>query len=395
MNQLLRRLITGIISATCVFTLHIAVAQSQSNTQEPPALDPTLTAPTSPTTTHTTLTDPKALSEPKTLADPKLLTPSPQSAAQLQRLLSESTPTTPANTTALDGIAAVVNNDIITESQLDAALQRAKNILTQQYGHLPPEKTLRQQVLNQLIYKKIQLLIAKQSNITISDQQLTDAISRIATHNHITVAELNQKIRAQGLSLAKFHQALREQLVIESVQHAAVGKKIQINEKDIDAELEKLKATQAKAKQYHVVDLHIPTDGNPKKQKSAFLFAQQLMTALKRGATFKSLKQQHKKKVVIDDLGWQTAGDLPTLFTNQLDTLQQQRYVGPLLAGNGYHILELLGAKAASTSLPTRQQVEQMLYQQKFEKAVQAWVLKLRQTAYVQILDPQLKGNAS
>src|SRR5476651_2284415 len=84
---------------------------------------------------------------------------------------------------SLDQIVAVVNDDVITKSELDHSLNIVKIQITQQNMPVPAENVLEKQVLEQLITKRLQLQVAKQAGITVTDNDLDSAIGNIAKQN--------------------------------------------------------------------------------------------------------------------------------------------------------------------------------------------------------------------
>jgi peptidyl-prolyl cis-trans isomerase SurA len=86
-----------------------------------------------------------------------------------------------ATTESLDGIAAKVNEDIITINQLNQQVTIAKQQLTSQHIELPTEKVLKKQVLDMMITQILQLQVAKRVDLTVTDKQVKEALANIAT----------------------------------------------------------------------------------------------------------------------------------------------------------------------------------------------------------------------
>src|SRR5437660_98726 len=105
---------------------------------------------------------------------------------------------------SLDKMIAIVNDDVISRTELNHALDTAKIQITQEHAVAPPAAVLQKQVLDQLINKKIQLQIAKQAGVQITDAELNTAIGRIASQNHISISTLYEHINQDGMSTEEY-----------------------------------------------------------------------------------------------------------------------------------------------------------------------------------------------
>ena len=273
----------------------------------------------------------------------------------------------------LNGIAAIVNDDIITQSQFDHAVIAAKQQLTQSNIPVPNTATLKKQVMDQLIYQHLQLQIAKRNNIEATDKQINEAMAGIAEQNKIPVAELKTKLAQEGISYHTFRSQISKQIIISQLQHQAVSN-VSVSKKDI-ADFRAQHKAELNPTQYHVANLLLPS-----KTK-----AEQLMKKLRTSHLhFDQLMQDHPGS---SDLGWRNLNDLPTLFSNAIQQKKPGTIAGPLHAANGYHIIKLLGTRNKSGG-PTDTQVQNILMQQKFQKALQKWLQQLRHSAYIHINIP-------
>src|SRR5258706_6775816 len=90
----------------------------------------------------------------------------------------------------LDRIVAVVNEDVITRRDLDDRLKVVANQLRQQGTQPPPPEILEKQVLERMIYSRVQLQLAKETGLRVDDSQLEKALARIAEDNKISLAQM-------------------------------------------------------------------------------------------------------------------------------------------------------------------------------------------------------------
>ncbi len=130
---------------------------------------------------------------------------------------------------SLDQMVAVVNDDLITRSELSKAVQVAKAQMAQsQNGISPPDKTIEKQVLDQLINKKLQLQVVEAAGIKIPDAEVDKAITNIATQNNVSVEQLYEHVKQTGQTPASYRSDIREQIAMQRLQQHEVSKQVTI-----------------------------------------------------------------------------------------------------------------------------------------------------------------------
>lgn len=296
---------------------------------------------------------------------------------------------------SLDKTIAVVNDDIITQSELNTAIASAKLQIAQENLTPPAEPVLEKQVLDQLINKKIQLQAAEQSGINVTDSDLQRAVASIAERNHVTVSQLYQRLSQEGMTVADYHHELRDQLKIEKLQQQEVAGKITVTPQEITAFLHSNVFQKNAAREYHLNDILVPTSDAPSPQElaAAKTRAESILTALRHGVDFKKAAMADSGSSTAlqgGDLGWRPLAEVPTAFASKVIAMNKNDVVGPIQTPNGFHIIRLTdvrSANGAADTLPDRKTVENMLLQQKFEQAVQNWVSKLRSQAFITLND--------
>lgn len=289
---------------------------------------------------------------------------------------------------SLDQVVAIANSEPITSTELNAAIQRAKGALMQSNTPVPDAAALRKQVLDQLISEKLQLQIAKQAKINVTNAEVTKAIANIAQHNHMTVTELKGKIVQTGMSYQQYRQEIKVQMTLARVQQAVVGK-ITISKEDLAKFKQKLQNSNQGNRSYHLADILIAIPDSPTTEqlRNAQSRANAVVTKLKHGADFKhlaTLESSGPDALKGGDLGWQTTAELPDIFVKSLTNAKTGEIIGPLQAPNGFHILKVYGVKNVPVKM-NQTQLRNALYQQKFQQALQKWLKQLRATAYVKI----------
>lgn len=291
---------------------------------------------------------------------------------------------------SVNGIAAIVNKDVITDTQLNTALDNARAQIQAQHAQMPSAAALRTQVLNQIIDQELMIQVAKHAKITVSKTDIDKAIEGIAKNNHLTVSALKQKVTANGQSYAAYQKEIHRQMLISKVQQQALASQIQVTKSDINTLIAKYNQHQAATRDYHVSDILIPVSdmSNKKDVSNAKNRAEEIYTKLSKGADFSKIAKLESGGATAlkgGDMGWLTGAQLPTIFVDQLSHMKVGQVSKPIKAGNGFHILKLTGVKKNSQTL-SQTEARNILLQEQLEKKVKKWVNTLRKTAYIKIM---------
>ncbi len=315
----------------------------------------------------------------------------------------------------LDQIVAIVNDNVVTQSQLDAALEQAHQQMAQRQMQAPSEAELRSTVLNQLIDQDLLLQIAQKSKIQITPEELNKALAGIAEENHLSLAQFQEKVQLQtGASFADFKKQLKTQMTLGRLQQMAIGSTITITDAQVNKALREAQQVQQASTEYHLIDVLIPLSENPSATElnEAKLRAQAIIPKLKAGQSieepqttpeappenlwsktlnyFKSetppatLNLEENTAPQIQDLGWRQKTDLPTAF-QAATQLPIGEIVGPIQTPNGLHLLKVEGIHQPPQAALTAEQMRMQLYQAEIMKQFPAWLKKMRDAAYIKI----------
>lgn len=259
------------------------------------------------------------------------------------------------STVELNKVVAVVNDQVITQQQLDQRFEVVKHRLEQQAQQngpaLPPDNILKRQVLEQLIYADLQVQLAKRANIEVGDQELDAALTGLAKQQHQTVNELKLSMAKQGVSYKELRDQLHDELLINEVQRQAVGADVTIGDAELESMVKAMSTYENTIPEYHLENILIPLPEVPDAEQvqAAKTTAQQVLQRIKSGETSfetaalaNSSGQQAFKG---GDLGWRKLEELPTPFANAVRSMKEGAVQGPIRTGNGYHIIKLLDVR--------------------------------------------------
>jgi len=248
----------------------------------------------------------------------------------------------------LDKVVAVVNDNVITQSELDTQMNLLRQQLMAKNVQIPPDDVLRKQVLQHLVDVDLQLQLAKANDITVDATELDAAIAKIAEDNKLTLTELREALSKQGMSWEMYRDNLRKEMLISRMQQKAIGKDIEITPQQVDDYLKTAEATAAKTNSvFHVQNIVIPLAEEPTTQQinKARQKAMALLNKIKQGADFSLVaiaESSDEYALEGGDLGDRHLAELPEVFANQVVTMKVGEVSGPLRTANGFQLIKLV-----------------------------------------------------
>lgn len=268
-------------------------------------------------------------------------------------LLACALPVAPAAaTSALDRIVAVVNDDVILESELDRHLRRIRAQLQQRDTRLPPPGVLERQVLERLIINRIQLQQAQSTGIRVDDDTLNMAIGNIARENNLSLADFRSILERDGYNFGQFREDIREEITVARLLQRQVDNTVTVT----DREIENYLATQAQQgnidSEFRLSHLLIatPEAASAEDIDQARRKAEQVLAELRDGADFEQTVVAYSDgQQALDggDLGWRKAGQMPTLFADKVNQMRVGEISDLIRSPSGFHIIKLVDARSS------------------------------------------------
>ena len=134
----------------------------------------------------------------------------------------------------LDAVAVIVNDGVITLSEIDA---RYESFLQQAaeagVTDLPPKEAVIDQVVERLISERIQLQEAAFNGIVVDDEALTEWIRMFAQERDMELDELREDLESRGITYRSFREDIRREMLLEGIQRQILRSRIFITQQDI------------------------------------------------------------------------------------------------------------------------------------------------------------------
>lgn len=253
----------------------------------------------------------------------------------------------PAEIVEVDRIVAVVNDDVITNLELEHRLDTQRKQMQARRIAAPPAEALRKQVLERLVLERLQLALAKQLGVQVEDETVNQVIGNIADDSKLTLAQFREVLERDGVDFAAFREEIRNEVIISRLRNRQVENKISVLPSEVDALLEAQGNQGVEHIEYHIAHLLValPEAPGPEQIKAARERADGLLAQLHGGADFEQLAIRHSdgpNALEGGDLGWRRADQLPTLFARAVPALAPGAVSDLIRSPSGFHIVKLL-----------------------------------------------------
>ena len=247
----------------------------------------------------------------------------------------------------LNRVVAIVDNDVIMQSQLDTRLREVQQTIAKRGASLPPEEVLSQQVLERLIIENIQLQIGERSGIRITDEELNQALTTIAQRNGMSLEQFRAALAQDGLSYEEARDQVRREMVINRVRQRRVAERIQVTDQEVQNFLASDLGKMQLSEEFRLANILIPvTEGASSEEiQAAERKAQAIYQQTREGADFAQLAIANSASETAlegGEMGWRKAAQLPPPFDAMVGALAVGEVTEPLRTPGGFIMLKLL-----------------------------------------------------
>lgn len=251
---------------------------------------------------------------------------------------------------SLDKVVAIVNDDVITESELSDQVEMLRHQIMARRVQVPAEDVLRKQVLQHLVDVDLQLQVAKNNDVTVDSIELDHTIGKIAADNKLSVSELRHQVSKQGLSWDAYRDNVRKEMMIARIQQRSVSKDVVVSAQQVEDYLQAFLQDGKMQQTFHVQNIVIPLSEEPTTEQltQARNKASRLLDKIRKGADFEHIavaESSGEYALEGGDLGERHLAELPEIFAKHVQTMKPGEVVGPLRTGNGFQLLKLVGVK--------------------------------------------------
>ena len=248
---------------------------------------------------------------------------------------------------SIDRIIAVVNDDVITASELDKELNTIKLQLRAQNTTLPAAETLRAQVLDRVVLKRLQLQLAGVNHVKIDDEALNRTILNIATQNKLSLSEFRNVLDGDGVNFEDYRENIRTEMTLAQLRQRQVTNRIVVTDQEVDEFLETQAVQGVVTDEFRLshILIVVPDAATVEQVDTAQKKAAGVLADLRAGADFAQTALSVSggaQALQGGDLGWRKLGQLPTLFSNIVTTMKVGDLSAPIRSPSGFHLIKLV-----------------------------------------------------
>lgn len=256
----------------------------------------------------------------------------------------------------IDNVEAVVNQEVILNSDIKRAQKDIQSRYQKTDKTLPDDLTLKRQILDKLITDRLQLQIAQQMGLSIADAQVEQTIQQVISEQNLTVTQYQAQLKQQGQSYNAFKDNIRDELTINEVRQVQVRRRINISEQEVEQMVERIEEQGEKTTKFrfnHIL-LKASNADSQAQQQLVEQKAKTLIEEINQGADITNLAMQHSqgpKAMEGGDWGWRSIDEIPTLFASVFDDMKSKKgdIIGPFRTSLGLHIIKIADKKGAES----------------------------------------------
>ncbi|RFF27229.1 MULTISPECIES: peptidylprolyl isomerase [unclassified Wenzhouxiangella] len=256
----------------------------------------------------------------------------------------------PSESQPIDRIVALVEEDVILQSELEEAIDAIEQQVQSRGQSLPPRSVMEEQVLERLIMQRLQILRAEQTGIRVSDADVDNALNRVAQQNNMSLSRLRQMLEADGVEFEEFRREIRNEIITSRLQQRVVNSMDEISETEIDIALA---SDQIDSQEYLLsqIVVQVPPSASPEQVRQAQSRVEEIYQQLEDGMTFSAAAisySQGSDALEGGDVGWRSTNALPRAFVEAVEGAEPGTVTEPLRTQNGFVILKVRDVRERS-----------------------------------------------
>lgn len=247
------------------------------------------------------------------------------------------------NTSKIDSIVALIDDDVVLRSELDLAIKGIVDRIRQQGGDLPPQHLLEKQVLERLIIRGLQLQRAFQTGIRISDADIDQSLLMLAQQNNISLMQLRQVIENDGEDFVEFRTNIGEEMMTERLRQRVINSMDTITETEIDILLASDRFHSGEYNISHIL-IALPEGATPQHITIQESKANNVHQQLEEGLDFASaaISYSDSQEALEGGLvGWRDLNSVPVVFSEAIKNLRASQFTVPIRSPAGFHIIKV------------------------------------------------------
>lgn len=292
----------------------------------------------------------------------------------------------------LDQVVAIVDDEAILQSELNARVNTIIGRLSAQGTGLPPRSLLEERVLEQLISESIQLQMAENMGMRISDNELNETLTNIARSNGLTLAQFEQELAQEGVTYQQAREQIRNEMLASRVQQRRVGNRVRVTEREVESYLQAQAGRGASEPEYRLAYIFIEVDepGSEASEDQARAKAENLRQQIAEGRDFREVavaESDASNALEGGDMGWRAESQLPSLLAPVVPALDEGGLSEVLENNSGFHLVQVMAKRGGEQQEFVQQHRVRHILTRPSEAVTEAQAEQRIQEIYQQLQD--------
>jgi peptidyl-prolyl cis-trans isomerase SurA len=298
----------------------------------------------------------------------------------------------------VDKIIAVVNNDVITLSDINKAVGPMFASYSQQKGQALSDQErseLVKKTIDQLVEKKLIEQKAKELDVKVSDKDISRSVEDVLKRNNLTLEQLKEILKKDGSSFDEYQKMLRSEITMSKVVAREVRSKVTITEKDIQEYYGKsVKSTNSPGERVRIQQIFfaITAQTTPKQAEKLTRQLEEIRSQIVSGEDFGQMAVKYSQDASAKeggDMGYFNRGELQPLIENAAFNMQTNDVSSVIRTPAGIHVIKVIEKQGAGEEnravTKNREEIEDSLYRQQVDLMYQKWMEDIKSKAYIKV----------
>ncbi len=266
-----------------------------------------------------------------------------------------------------DYILAVVNQELVTAGEVTQRMERVREQAARSGARVPPEDELRKQLIDTLIDERVLITYARETGQRVDDIELERAVLNVAAQNQISLAQLRDRLRAEGVDYGRFRNNVRDQLLIERIREREVQQRIRITDTEIENLIEEQRTAAGNSSQLNLAQIlvTVPEGAPANVVTERRLRADNALARVRAGESFEAVSRELSEdanRAQGGVIGLRPADRLPDVFVEHIKGLKSGDIAPTLLrTAAGFHVLKVVERKDAAAFTITQTRARHIL----------------------------------
>jgi peptidyl-prolyl cis-trans isomerase SurA len=269
--------------------------------------------------------------------------------------LAQPNPVAPNKVVSVDRVIAVINDEAITQHDLEDAKRIILQQLKTQNVQPPGKDVLDKQVLERMLTERSLLQFAKENGVKVDDTQIERAILRIAQDNKLSAEDFRKLLAKENIAYPKYREDIRNELTVQRMREREVDSKITVSDAEVTQYLSTLKTQSGGEAEYNLAHILVivPEQASAEQIAVKQRRAEDALKALRNGADFAQVAAAFSEATDAlsgGNLGWRSGARLPTVFTDEVREMTVGQISAITRSSAGFHIVKLLDKRTHNDS---------------------------------------------